>query len=123
MKDLAYNGAYYIGLEAGETPDLQPVQLDGQTYAVGARFAHLGNPKRKRSSFEMRIGWELVFQGWFGKYILFSTHSDNHPEKPRSGKQLNLFSIPVAEIYYAFGYVDDKTLVLPGSRGCSDIRF
>lgn len=126
MKDLTYNGAYYIGLEADEAPDPRSVQLNGQTYSVGAKFTHLGNPFKKRVLFEMQPGWHLVFQGWFENYLLFTTWHEIHlPHlKPTViGQQLGLFDEPIDGIYYAFGYADEGCLVLPGQGGCRDIRF
>lgn len=126
MKDLTYNGAYYIGLEGDEAPDPRSVQLNGQTYEVGAKFTHLGNPTKKRVLFEMQTGWHLVFQGWFGNYLLFTTwHETRFPHlKPiKKGQQLGLFEEPVNGIYYGFGYVDDSCLLLPSRAGCRDIRF
>lgn len=123
MKSLSYIGAYYIGLEAGEQPEVRSVRLNGREYPIGSRFAQLGNPAKKRTCFQMQTGWQLEFRGWHGNYLLFKTW---HPSfSMRAARQLNLAFAqeePV-DIFYAFGYVDEDCLMLHSGTGCADIRY
>lgn len=119
MKDIEAHGAYYIGLEQGESPQQRPCILNGNVINVGDRISHLGCLTKKNRHFEMKKGWTLEFAGWWNKYLLFL------PYGICSGEQLTMFdSGQKLNLFYAFGYVDATTLFVPSGRGSGwEIRY
>lgn len=98
-------GSMYALLEGEEAIQAVPIQLGEHLLQPGERISRIG--KKKRSMFEMKDGFCLVYQGRVDKALLFTSEPSGCDGKPW---------------YYAFFYVDSTTLLRCNKNSCNDIK-
>jgi hypothetical protein len=93
-------GAMYAELESHDKIEQTPVEIGDGILRPGEFVSRLG--EKKRSSFEMKDGFYLRYEGRIGKTILFNVNNYENDG-----------------IFYAFNYISPtKLLVVGGGKGC-----
>ncbi len=98
-------GAMYAQLDEGDILVPDPVQLGDHLLVPGDRVIRIGS--KKRTQFEMKDGFYLVYQGTVDQHLLFTSEPTGCDGQPW---------------YYSFIYVDPLTLLSGSHKGCRDIR-